>query len=114
MHFDAQLSQANQPRTLIRNAAKELGVKLHVHLLENIVQRQDEPVRGLVLADALGPNLLGAHAIHLLDEEISLLAQRDVRVAHNPLSNMRLASGIIRLPALHRAGVKVGLGLDGG
>jgi 5-methylthioadenosine/S-adenosylhomocysteine deaminase len=94
--------------------AKELGVKLHVHLLENIVQRQDEPVQGLVLADALGSSLLGAHAIHLLDAEINLLAQRDVRVAHNPLSNMRLASGIIRLPALHRAGVKVGLGLDGG
>jgi 5-methylthioadenosine/S-adenosylhomocysteine deaminase len=85
-----------------------------VHLLENVVQRQDEPVQGPVLADALGPDLLGAHAIHLLDEEISLLAQRDVRVAHNPLSNMRLASGIIRLPALHHAGVKVGLGLDGG
>jgi 5-methylthioadenosine/S-adenosylhomocysteine deaminase len=62
----------------------------------------------------LGPNLLGAHAIRLLDEEISLLAQRDVRVAHNPLSNMRLASGIIRLPALHRAGGKVGSGLTGG
>jgi 5-methylthioadenosine/S-adenosylhomocysteine deaminase len=57
---------------------------------------------------------LGAHAIHLHDEEISLLGQQDVRVAHNPLSNMRLASGIIRLPALHQAGVKVGLGLDGG
>jgi 5-methylthioadenosine/S-adenosylhomocysteine deaminase len=94
--------------------AKELGVKLHVHLLENIAQRQDEAVKALILADALGPNLLGAHAIHLLDEEITLLAQKDVRVVHNPLSNMRLASGIIALPTLHQAGVKVGLGLDGG
>lgn len=94
--------------------AAELGVKLHVHLLENIAQRQDDAIKGLVLANAMGPDLLGAHAIHLLDEEITLLGQRDVRVAHNPLSNMRLASGIIRLPALHQAGVKVGLGLDGG
>jgi 5-methylthioadenosine/S-adenosylhomocysteine deaminase len=94
--------------------ATELGVKLHVHLLENIAQRQDDAIKGLALADALGPNLLGAHAIHLLDEEITLLGQKGVRVAHNPLSNMRLASGIIRLPALHQAGVKVGLGLDGG
>jgi 5-methylthioadenosine/S-adenosylhomocysteine deaminase len=94
--------------------ASELGVKLHVHLLENIVQRQDAPLTGLALAEAVGPDLLGAHAIHLHDEEISLLGQQDVRVAHNPLSNMRLASGIIRLPALHQAGVKVGLGLDGG
>ena len=94
--------------------ATELSVKLHVHLLENIAQRQDDAIKGLVLANATGPDLLGAHAIHLLDEEITLLGQRDVRVAHNPLSNMRLASGIIRLPALHQAGVKVGLGLDGG
>jgi 5-methylthioadenosine/S-adenosylhomocysteine deaminase len=94
--------------------ATELGVKLHVHLLENIAQRQDDVIEGLVRANAMGPDLLGAHAIHLLDEEITLLGQKDVRVAHNPLSNMRLASGIIRLPALHRAGVKVGLGLDGG
>jgi 5-methylthioadenosine/S-adenosylhomocysteine deaminase len=94
--------------------ASELGVKLHVHLLENIAQRQDGVIEALVLANALGPGLLGAHAIHLLDEEITLLGQKGVRVAHNPLSNMRLASGIIRLPALHQAGVKVGLGLDGG
>jgi 5-methylthioadenosine/S-adenosylhomocysteine deaminase len=94
--------------------ATDLGVKLHVHLLENIAQRQDDAIKGLLLANAMGPDLLGAHAIHLLDEEITLLAQKDVRVAHNPLSNMRLASGIIRLPLLHQAGVKVGLGLDGG
>ena len=94
--------------------ATELGVKLHVHLLENIAQRQDDAIQGLILADAMGPDLLGAHAIHLLDEEITLMGQKDVRVAHNPLSNMRLASGIIRLPVLHQAGVKVGLGLDGG
>jgi 5-methylthioadenosine/S-adenosylhomocysteine deaminase len=94
--------------------ASELGVKLHVHLLENIAQRQDGVIEGLLRADAIGPDLLGAHAIHLLDEEITLLGQKDVRVAHNPLSNMRLASGIIRLPALHQAGVKIGLGLDGG
>jgi len=42
-----------------------------------------------------------------------LLAKHDVRIAHNPLSNMRLASGIMRLPELHAAGLKVGLGLDG-
>jgi 5-methylthioadenosine/S-adenosylhomocysteine deaminase len=122
-HPRATLQVASHPGTSSRllphlqamsTLAKELGVTLHVHLLENIAQRQDEAVKALILADALGPDLLGAHAIHLLDEEISLLAQKDVRLAHNPLSNMRLASGIIRLPALHQAGVKLGLGLDGG
>jgi 5-methylthioadenosine/S-adenosylhomocysteine deaminase len=94
--------------------AKELGVKLHVHLLENIADRQDEAFDALAQAEALGPDLLGAHGIHLTDDEIALLGAHDVRILHNPLSNMRLASGIIRLPALKQANVQVGLGLDGG
>jgi 5-methylthioadenosine/S-adenosylhomocysteine deaminase len=83
--------------------------------LEHIRQRDGEPVQSLEQSGALSlrGNLLVNHAIHLKDEEIALLAKHDVRIAHNPLSNMRLASGIIRLPELHAAGLKVGLGLDG-
>jgi 5-methylthioadenosine/S-adenosylhomocysteine deaminase len=94
--------------------ARELGVKLHVHLLENISQRQEGQITALRTANAFGPDLLVAHAVHLNDEEIGLLAANDVRVAHNPLSNMRLASGIIRFSELHGHEIKVGLGLDGG
>jgi len=96
------------------NLARELNVQLHVHLLENISQRADLPFDALAQANALGPNLLCAHAIHLTDAEIQILADHDARVMHNPLSNMRLASGVISLPALKQAGVRVGLGLDGG
>jgi 5-methylthioadenosine/S-adenosylhomocysteine deaminase len=95
--------------------AQEWGVGLNVHLLEHIRQREGEPVRSLEQSGALAlrGHLLVNHAIHLTDEEISLLAKHDVRIAHNPLSNMRLASGIIRLPDLDAAGLKLGLGLDG-
>jgi 5-methylthioadenosine/S-adenosylhomocysteine deaminase len=96
------------------NLAQELNVQLHVHLLEHISQRADMPFEALAQANALGPNLLGAHGIHLLDSEIQILADHDARIMHNPLSNMRLASGVIRLPSLKQAGVQVGLGLDGG
>ncbi|HEX7181685.1 MAG TPA: amidohydrolase family protein [Thermoanaerobaculia bacterium] len=94
--------------------ARELGVMLHVHLLENISQRQEGQITALQTAGAFGPSLLVAHAIHLTDEEVGILAANDVRVAHNPLSNMRLASGVIRFPELRGGGIKVGLGLDGG
>lgn len=94
--------------------AKGLGVKLHVHLLENIAQRTEKTFDVLKEANALGPHLLGAHGIHLTDSEIDILAEHDVRILHNPLSNMRLASGIIRLPELRQAGIQVGLGIDGG
>jgi 5-methylthioadenosine/S-adenosylhomocysteine deaminase len=98
---------------LMHRQARDLGVKLNIHLLQNFTDRDIEHFRSLEEAGALAPNLVVNHAIHLTDEEIAKLAAHDVRVAHNPLSNMRLASGIMRLPELHAAGVKVGLGLDG-
>jgi 5-methylthioadenosine/S-adenosylhomocysteine deaminase len=64
------------------NLAKELGVKLHVHLLENVSQRADQPFDALEQAGALGPNLLGAHGIHLTDTEIKILATHNVRIMH--------------------------------
>jgi 5-methylthioadenosine/S-adenosylhomocysteine deaminase len=100
--------------TATSRLAQELHVTLNLHVNENIKQRQDEAFKAMQLAGAFDAKLLVNHAIHLTDEEIAQLAAHDVRVAHNPLSNMRLASGIIRLPEMRAAGIKVGLGLDGG
>ncbi|MFF4701227.1 amidohydrolase family protein [Streptomyces chattanoogensis] len=97
-----------------REVADDLGVMLNSHVLEHRDDRKDDPVRALREAGAFGPRLLMNHAIHLTDEEIALTGEHDVRVAHCPLSNMRLASGIMPLPALHRHGVRAGLGHDGG
>jgi 5-methylthioadenosine/S-adenosylhomocysteine deaminase len=117
----ASLQVASHPANALRadvkamaQLARELGVQHHVHLLEHIEDRKENMFDVLAESDALGPDLLGAHGIHLTDAEIGILAAHDVRILHNPLSNMRLASGVIRLPELKRAGVQVGLGLDGG
>ncbi|THA74392.1 5-methylthioadenosine deaminase [Streptomyces sp. A0592] len=95
-------------------AAQELGVMLNSHVLERPEQRADDPIGVLGDIGALGPRLLINHAVHLTDDEIAAVAEHDVRAAHCPLSNMRLASGIMRLSEFRRRGVKVGLGLDGG
>lgn len=58
-------------------------------------------------------NTLLAHCVWVNDEEISLLAQRGIGVAHNPVSNMKLASGAAPVGKLRAAGVAVGLGTDG-
>jgi 5-methylthioadenosine/S-adenosylhomocysteine deaminase len=100
--------------TAMTEVARALDVMLNVHLLENIRQRDDGEFRSVQQAGALGPDLLVNHAIHLTDEEIGILGAHNVRATYNPLSNMRLASGIMRLPDLHKAGIKVALGLDGG
>ncbi|MEU6118415.1 amidohydrolase family protein [Streptomyces sp. NPDC047117] len=97
-----------------REVADDLGTMLNSHVLEHRDDRADDPIRSLREAGAFGPRLLMNHAIHLTDEEIALTADHDVRVAHCPLSNMRLASGIMPLPAMHRRGVRAGLGHDGG
>ncbi|WP_308380023.1 amidohydrolase family protein [Streptomyces sp. ISL-43] len=94
--------------------AQDLGVMLNSHVLERAEQHADDPIGTLTDIGAMGPRLLMNHAIHLTDDEIAAVAAHDVRVSHCPLSNMRLASGIMRLPELGRRGVKAGLGQDGG
>jgi 5-methylthioadenosine/S-adenosylhomocysteine deaminase len=96
--------------------ALSLGVKLHVHLLENISQVAEGPLEVLQAAGAfaLGRDLYTAHSIHLSDVDIATLATLDAAVSHQSLSNMRLASGIIRYPDIQAAGLRIGLGLDGG
>lgn len=94
--------------------ARELDAPFDVHLLENAAQRAEEPMRALANAGAIRPGLVAHHAIHLTDEEIAALGAVGARVSHNPMSNMRLASGVCLVARLRGAGAAVGLGLDGG
>lgn len=54
-----------------------------------------------------------AHCVHLDDAEIEILARRGATVSHNPMSNLKLASGFARIPDMLRTGVNVALGTDG-
>ena len=66
--------------------------------------------------DALGlldERTVLAHCVWLDDEEIAILARTGATVSHNPVSNLKLASGIARVPDLLAAGVRVALGTDG-
>ncbi|RCG19428.1 5-methylthioadenosine deaminase [Streptomyces reniochalinae] len=94
--------------------ARDLGLMVNSHVLEHRSDREAGQIRALREVGAFGPALLMNHAIHLTREEIALTGDRGVRVAHCPLSNMRLASGVMPLPKLHRHGVTAGLGHDGG
>lgn len=94
--------------------ARELGVPLNVHLLESKADPATDQMGVLRRAGALRPGLLANHVVHATDAELDELAAHDVRIAHNPLSNMRLASGVARVPDMKARGIKVGIGLDGG
>ncbi|MFC4777605.1 amidohydrolase [Paenibacillus sp. GCM10023252] len=100
-------------------AAHEYNLPMHTHMSESIAEVEqnvrDYGCRPVEHLDRLGvftrPALV-AHAVHLTEGEIELLAARGVAVSHNPISNLKLASGIARVPDLLRAGVTVALGTD--
>jgi 5-methylthioadenosine/S-adenosylhomocysteine deaminase len=94
--------------------AEELGVPLNVHLHESPADPATGQLDALRRAGALRPGLVTNHTVQMTDAELDELAAHDVRVAHNPLSNMRLASGIARVPDMRARNMKLGLGLDGG
>ena len=100
--------------------ARQYGVRLHTHLCETKDEEnfmlQREGVRPLEYMERLGwigEDVWFAHGIHFNDEELRILAKTGTGVAHCPISNMKLSSGIARIPEMLRLGVPVGLGVDG-
>ena len=72
------------------------------------------PVDHLEALGLLGPRVVAGHCVVLTEGEIALLAERGVKVAHCPESNLKLASGIAPVVQMLAAGICVGLGTDGG
>lgn len=100
--------------------AHQHGVVLVVHLSENELEVQQilerygvRPVAHLERLGLLGPHLVADHCVALDERDMELLAEHGVHVAHNPESNMKLASGIAPIPRLLELGVNVALGTDG-
>ena len=108
---------------LMRESAKlarSLGVRLHTHVAETRDEEQFTlekfSMRPLAYMESLGwvgPDVWYAHGIHFNDAELRLLADTGTGVAHCPISNMKLASGVCRVPEMLKLGVPVGLAVDG-
>ena len=105
-------------------AARELANRFSVPLLIHLAETQDEVARvrdahqasPTAYLDSLGlwsGRSLAAHAVWLDDADMKTLADRRVGVAHNPESNMKLASGIAAVPQWLARGMRAGLGTDG-
>jgi 5-methylthioadenosine/S-adenosylhomocysteine deaminase len=100
--------------------AEEYQVPMIIHLSESgdeVAQVQERystsPVMHLEKLGLLTPHLIADHCVVLDEEEMDLLAERGVRVVHNPESNMKLASGVAPAVELLDRGVMMGLGTDG-
>lgn len=100
--------------------AGELQVPIHIHLAETRGEveesRQNYGKTPVELVNEIGlleHNLLAAHCVHLSAEEIELLAAKNVAVAHNPGSNLKLGSGVAPVAELLQKRALVSLGTDG-
>ncbi len=100
--------------------ARSYGVHSHTHLAETLDEErhciQRFGCRPVELAEQLGwlgTDVWHAHMVHPSPAEVGLLGKTQTGVAHCPSSNMRLGSGIAPIPALVKAGARVGLGVDG-
>ena len=99
--------------------AQELGSEIHMHLAETSGEVDDclkeHGMSPIKLMDSIGMfecGTLAAHCVHVDEEDMSLMAAKHVRVAHNPQSNLKLASGIAPVPAMLKHGITVGLGTE--
>jgi 5-methylthioadenosine/S-adenosylhomocysteine deaminase len=103
----------------IIDRAIELDVPLHTHMSEtkfevekNIEEYGATPVRHLEKLGFFDRPSLVAHAVHVNDEDIQILAEKDVKVSHNIISNLKLGSGIAPVGKMLEKGVTVSLGTD--
>jgi len=100
--------------------ARSLGVRLHTHLAETKDEEKFtletygmRPLEYMQSLGWIGSDVWFAHGIHFNDEELQILANTQTGVAHCPISNMKLSSGVARIPEMLQLGIPVGLAVDG-
>ena len=100
--------------------SKELGIGSHVHLAETQTEQDNcmaqhgmSPTEYLEKEGMFSTKTLAAHCVVMSDHDIEILARHGVSVAHNPQSNMKLASGIAPVRKMLDAGINVAIGTDG-
>jgi 5-methylthioadenosine/S-adenosylhomocysteine deaminase len=105
-------------------ACRGLALKYNVPLITHLAETEDEvriireqsgltPTGYLESIGFWGPRTIAAHGVWVNDDDIAILKKRRIGVAHNPESNMKLASGTAPVPKYLAAGVALGLGTDG-
>lgn len=100
--------------------ARKLNVRLHTHLAETMDEENYtlerfhmRPLEYMESLGWVGPDVWFAHGIQFTDEELVRLAETQTGVAHCPISNMKLSSGVAKIPQMLELGVPVGLAVDG-
>ncbi len=107
----------------LRNAAqlaKQLNTGIHIHLLETVSEvessKKDYGMTSIEICRETGVldvPVMAAHCVHLTDSDLRIMKEKNASVVHNPTSNLKLGSGIARVPEMMDMGINVCLGTDG-
>ena len=104
----------------VRQLADEYNMGIHIHVSETEKEINDSldekglrPFEYLDKIGLLGPDVVAAHCVWLSDKEIEIIKKHDVKISHNPCSNMKLASGIAPISKLIENDICVSIGTDG-
>ncbi|MBR2556975.1 MAG: amidohydrolase family protein [Methanobrevibacter sp.] len=104
----------------VRQLADEYNIGIHIHVSEtqkeindSLDEKGKRPFEFLDEIGFLGPDVVAAHSVWLSDEEIEIIKKNNVKISHNPCSNMKLASGIAPVSKLLENGICVSIGTDG-
>ena len=100
--------------------AKEKGLGMHVHISETRTEHEEciarhgkTPLQTLNDYGVWDTRSIAAHCVWTTPEDWALMAEKGISAVHNPISNLKLGSGIAPVPAMKKAGVNVCLGTDG-
>lgn len=104
----------------VKEMAREDNAGIHIHILETeselkLMKKQYGmcSVNLLDSIDLLGPDILAAHCVWLSEDDIEILKNKNVNVAHCPSSNIALGAGVAPVPEMMEKGINVALGTDG-
>ncbi|HRH44403.1 MAG TPA: amidohydrolase [Pyrinomonadaceae bacterium] len=104
-----------------RKLSDRLNAPLVIHLAEantetDFIQQKHKGLRPIEFVEKIGflsNKTIAAHVIQANDSELDILKRREVGIAHNPQSNMKIAAGVSPIPSMLKKGLRVGLGTDG-
>ncbi|EHP89632.1 amidohydrolase [Methanotorris formicicus] len=105
----------------VHEMAKKYNIPIHIHMNETLDEikmvKEKTGMRPFEYLNSFGffdgVSVIAAHCVHLSDEEIKIIKEKKINVSHNPISNLKLASGIAPIPKLVENGINVTLGTDG-
>jgi 5-methylthioadenosine/S-adenosylhomocysteine deaminase len=103
------------------NMAKEYDVPIHIHMNETLDEiktiKEKTGMRPFEYLNSFGffddVKVISAHCVHLSEDELNIIKNKNIAVSHNPISNLKLASGIAPIPKLMENDILITLGTDG-